>query len=76
MDPIAADKTYELWLIPKGEGAKPIPAGTFKPDARGFASVILPELPKGTVAAAFGVTLESDGGSNTPTLPILMVGSA
>ena len=76
MDPVAADKTYELWLIPKGEGAKPIPAGTFKPDARGFASVILPELPKGTVAAAFGVTLESDGGSNTPTLPILMVGSA
>jgi anti-sigma-K factor RskA len=76
IDQVAADKTYELWLIPKGEGAKPIPAGTFKPDARGFASVILPELPKGTVAAAFGVTLESDGGSKTPTLPILLVGAA
>jgi hypothetical protein len=76
MDAAPADKTYELWLIPSGEGAKPIPAGTFKPDARGFASVILPELPKGTIAAAFGVTLEEDGGANTPTLPILMVGSA
>ncbi len=76
MSPVAVNKTYELWLIPKGEGAKPIPAGTFKPDARGFASVILPELPKGTIAAAFGVTLEDEGGSKTPTLPILMVGSA
>jgi hypothetical protein len=76
MDQVPTDKTYELWLIPKGEGAKPIPAGTFKPDARGFASVILPELPKGMVAAAFGVTLEADGGANTPTMPILMVGSA
>ena len=76
LDPLPADKTYELWLIPKGEGAKPIPAGNFKPDARGFASVILPELPKGTVAAAFGVTVENDGGAQTPTLPILLAGSA
>ena len=76
MDPVPTDKTYELWLIPKGEGAKPIPAGTFRPDGRGFASVILPELPKGTVAAAFGVTMENDGGSQAPTLPILIVGAA
>ena len=76
MEQVAEDKTYELWLIPKGEGAKPIPAGTFKPDARGFASVILPELPRGTIAAAFGVTLEDNGGAQTPTMPILMVGSA
>ena len=76
LDPVQADKTYELWLIPKGEGAKPIPAGTFKPDARGFASVILPALPKGTVAAAFGVTLEAEGGAKTPTMPILLVGAA
>ena len=76
MEPLPTDKTYELWLIPKGEGAKPIPAGTFRPDARGFASVILPELPKGTVAAAFGVTRENDGGATAPTLPILLVGAA
>lgn len=76
MDAPPPDKTYELWLIPKGEGAKPIPAGTFKPDARGFASVILPELPKGMVAGAFGITMEEAGGSKVPTLPILMAGTA
>ena len=76
IEALPADKTYELWLIPKGEGAKPIPAGTFRPDARGFASVILPELPKGTEAAAFGVTMENEGGAQAPTLPILLVGAA
>jgi anti-sigma-K factor RskA len=68
-------KTYELWLIPAGSGRQPIPAGTFKPDERGYASVILPEVPKGVVASTFGVTMEDDGGSQTPTLPILMIGS-
>ncbi len=68
-------KTYELWLIPIGEGRQPIPAGTFKPDERGYASVILPELPKGVVAGTFGVTMEDDGGAQTPTLPILLIGS-
>ena len=75
IESLPANKTYELWLIPKGEGAKPIPAGTFRPDERGFASVILPQLPKGVEAGAFGVTMEDEGGSQTPTLPILMVGS-
>lgn len=67
-------KTYELWLIPAGEGRQPVPAGTFKPDGRGYASVVLPPLPKGMVAANFGVTIEDEGGSATPTLPILLVG--
>jgi anti-sigma-K factor RskA len=73
MAAIAADKTYELWLIP-ANGHGPIPAGTFRPDAQGYASVILPELPKGVVAAQFGVTLEKEGGSTTPTMPILIGG--
>ena len=75
LDPLPPYKTYELWLIPVGEGRQPIPAGTFKPDERGYASIILPELPKGVVAGTFGVTMEDDGGSTTPTLPILMIGS-
>ena len=75
LDPLPPYKTYELWLIPVGQGRQPIPAGTFKPDDRGFASVILPELPKGVVAGTFGVTMEDDGGAQTPTLPILMIGS-
>ena len=72
--PVETYKTYELWLIP-ADGRDPIPAGTFLPDARGNASVILPPLPKGIEAKAFGVTLEDEGGSQTPTMPILLAGS-
>ena len=75
MEQLPPYKTYELWLIPVGEGRQPIPAGTFKPDERGYASVILPQLPKGVLASTFGVTMEDDGGAQTPTLPILMIGS-
>ena len=74
LNPIESGKTYELWLIPiKG---KAIPAGTFRPDAQGNASVILPQLPKGVSALAFGVTLEDAEGSATPTAPILLKGAA
>jgi Anti-sigma-K factor rskA len=67
-------KTYELWLIPAAAGTNPIPAGTFRPDERGNASVILPPLPKGIEAKAFGVTVEDEGGAATPTQPIILVG--
>ncbi len=75
LESLPAEKTYELWLIPAEKGAKPVPAGTFKPDARGYASLILPNLPKGIKAGTFGITMEEDGGSQTPTLPILLVGA-
>lgn len=71
MAPAPAGKTYELWLLP-ATGQAPMPAGTFKPDAQGGASVVLPKLPKGVQAKGFGVTVENDGGSSTPTLPIVM----
>jgi predicted anti-sigma-YlaC factor YlaD len=72
--PLPSGKTYELWLIP-ANGTAPIAAGTFHPDARGNASVVMPELPKGVAAKAFGVTMENDGGATTPTMPILLVGA-
>ena len=72
--PIPEGKTYELWVIP-ANGA-PIPAGLFRPDASGSASVVLPELPKGVPAKAFGVTIENSAGSLTPTLPIVLSGAA
>ena len=76
LEPLQASKTYELWLIPAGAGQNPIPAGTFRPDAHGNASVIMPTLPKGVEAKAFGVTVEDEGGAATPTLPIVLVGAA
>jgi anti-sigma-K factor RskA len=73
LDQLQPFKTYELWLIP-ADGHEPIPAGTFNPDAQGNASVIMPQIPKGVVAKAFGVTIEDEGGSRVPTLPIILSG--
>jgi anti-sigma-K factor RskA len=72
--PVTSDKTYELWIIPAETDRSPIPAGTFLPDERGNASIVLPDVPKGVNAKAFGVTVENRGGSQVPTLPIIMVG--
>ena len=66
-------KAYELWLIP-ANGA-PIPAGVFKPDARGSAIVIEPPLPAGVEAKNFAITIEPEQGSTTPTMPIVMTGA-
>jgi anti-sigma-K factor RskA len=67
-------KAYELWLIPTS-GA-PIPAGVFKPDAHGSATVVNPPLPAGIEAKAFAITIEPEAGSTTPTMPIVMLGAA
>lgn len=73
LDKLPPYKIYELWLIPQ-DGRDPIPAGTFRPDERGFASIVMPELPKGIVAKTFGVTIEDGEGSSTPTMPIVLKG--
>jgi len=72
---LSQDKIYELWVIP-ADGTAPIPAGLFRPDTTGNASVLLPPLPTGVPAKAFGVTIEKAGGSTTPTAPILLAGAA
>jgi anti-sigma-K factor RskA len=71
--PLAAQKAYELWLIPKA--GSPIPAGVFKPDAHGSATVIDPRLPAGTEAKAFAITVEPEGGSAAPTSAPIMLGA-
>lgn len=73
--PVPQDKTYELWIIP-ANGKAPVPAGLFRPDATGNASLVLPVLPAGVQAKAFGVTVEKASGSDTPTLPIVLSGAA
>jgi anti-sigma-K factor RskA len=55
-------------------GADAVPAGIFKPDLNGNASVVMPDLPKGVQAKGFAVTIEDDGGTKQPTLPIVLVG--
>jgi anti-sigma-K factor RskA len=73
MPPLPPRKAYELWLIPVS--GKPIPAGVFKPDAHGSASVVNPLLPTAVEAKAFAITVENDTGANAPTMPILMMGA-
>src|SRR6202162_4831590 len=64
MPALPPQKAYELWLIPTN-GA-PIPAGVFKPDARGSATGVEPPLPAGAEAKAFAITVEKEQGSATP----------
>jgi len=74
--PLPEHKAYELWLLPN-QGA-PIPAGVFRPDAKGSAVLAPPEspaLPVGTEAKNFAVTIENESGSATPTMPIVMLGA-
>jgi anti-sigma factor RsiW len=75
LKPIPANKTYELWIIP-ADGKAPIPAGLFRPDDKGQASVVLPKLPEGVPAKAIAVTIENAEGSATPTMPIVLSGAA
>ena len=66
-------KTYELWLLPTG-GGKPIPAGTFVPDLQGNGAIVFPQLAENVQASGFGITVENEGGSTTPTMPIILSG--
>jgi hypothetical protein len=75
MGPLPEHKAYELWVIP-ANGKAPIPAGLFWPDAAGSASLVLPQLPVGVEAKAFGVTVENAEGSPWPTSKIILAGGA
>ena len=70
---LPSGKAYELWILPAAKGA-PIPAGTFKPDLQGNAAVVFPDIPSDVQAGGFGVTIEREEGSPTPTMPIVMSG--
>lgn len=64
-------KIYELWLIPTN-GKAPMPAGLFKPDAKG-AAMSSAHLPDNMEAKSFAITIEDEAGSQTPSPPMVMV---
>jgi anti-sigma-K factor RskA len=70
---LPADKTYELWVMPV-DGA-PVPAGLFRADAGGNATVILPQLSPGLAAKTLVITVEKAGGASAPTLPAMLSGT-
>lgn len=73
LGPLPAQRAYELWLIPVR--GTPLPAGVFKPDARGSATIVNPALPAGVEAKAFAITVEPLEGSPAPTSQPIMVGA-
>jgi anti-sigma-K factor RskA len=64
MGSLPEGKTYQAWVI--GGDGKPLPAGTFEPDAGTAVVAVAEAVPEQGVVA---VTVESDGGATTPTLP-------
>jgi anti-sigma-K factor RskA len=69
LDPTRA---YQLWLVPSG-GA-PVSVGLLQVSADGSSSHSTP-LADVPAATAVAVTIEPAGGSQTPTMPIVMVGN-
>jgi anti-sigma-K factor RskA len=73
MPSLPPEKTYELWLIP-ASGA-PVPAGLFKPNAYGTATLIERSLTIDTEPKTFAITVEPEAGSSSPTSQPIMVGT-
>ncbi len=65
------NKIYELWLLP-ADGSAPMAAGWFKPDGKGNGMIFHKLKSNGIEAKGFAVTIEPPGGSQTPTMPIVM----
>jgi anti-sigma-K factor RskA len=72
LQPLPQNKVYELWLLPMN-GEAPMPAGTFRTDAQGNATMDHQMPETGIAAKGFAITMEPEGGSSTPTLPIMMI---
>ena len=73
LTPTTGSQVYEAWLIAGKEA--PVPIGGFTVGGNGFASFIAAHaaLGEGVVVA---LTLEAHEGAQTPTLPIIALGTA
>ena len=71
LPPAPTGKTYQFWVL---RGGKPYPSITFNSDPDGHALVQAFSLPTGGGYEGAAITVEPEGGSTTPTLPIYLVG--
>lgn len=69
LEDLPEDRVYELWRLAAG-GAEPV--GLFRPGAQGRVEAAFDADLRG--ADGLGVTVEPAGGSETPTLPIVLAG--
>ena len=69
-------RTFELWLIPKAAGAKPIPSLKVRPESDGRFHLLV-ELPpvQQSDTKLLAITEEPAGGSEQPTTPPIWVGA-
>ncbi len=70
MTPPPSGQVYQLWTITDGQ---PVPGPTFVPGANGEAMVQVGG--DAATAGAMAITVEPDGGSQTPTTAPIMQGS-
>jgi anti-sigma-K factor RskA len=70
LNPLSENKIYQVWLLP-ADGTAPMSAGWFKPDGKGN-GMMFHKMTAGTPAKGFAITIEPAGGSQTPTMPIVM----
>jgi hypothetical protein len=70
LPPLAADKTYEMWLLPK-DGSAPRPAGLFQSSQAGSAMHTLPQAVNLSDVSGVAVTVEPAAGSQIPSMPII-----
>lgn len=71
LTPLPENKIYQVWLLPASGGA-PMSAGWFKPDSKGNGMMFHKMASADIPAKGFAVTIEPAGGSQTPTMPIVM----
>jgi anti-sigma-K factor RskA len=70
LDPAPSGKTYEMWIVPAGLGERaPVPAGLFPGSERADIVQVGGTVKAGDVVA---VTVESAGGVDSPTLPLVV----
>ena len=69
LPPAPAGKIYEMWVLPKAKGSKPVPAGLFQAAHDWTAVHVLPGPVDVAGTAAVAVTVERAEGAETPNLP-------
>jgi len=72
----SANRTLQLWLIPRLPSAKPMPSLAFRPETDGKFDLVEPNPPASqSDTKALAVTEEPEGGSPQPTTAPIWIGS-
>jgi len=70
------NRTLQLWLIPKAQGARPMPSMMVRPDAGGKFMLLVENPPVAMESTkALAITEEPEGGSQAPTTKPIWVGA-